>query len=220
LTRSRGAREKAIDTADHEITVDLEKAGLDPGETYLAFEFWTQQFLGEVTGELSLDVPADTPRVVFLRKRLPHPQFIGTNRHVLGGVGVIRSLVWVDAISTLNGTQEGSVGTTYAPFTNQVTFYVPDGSSAEQADVIAPEGYEIQNKTLDVDGNVATLCFDVIELDGACPPDEPCMHPVVTWSVKFSTGCRLSVEAGYQIFVRPSRAKRAYSFVSTARSRT
>ena len=167
------------------IAVDLEEAGLDPSGTYLAFEFWEQKYLGEIRKELVVDVPARSPCVVALRRKLGRPQLLGTNRHVLGGVGVIRSVEWDPYVAALTGTQEGSVGTAYVPFAHQVTIYVPEGFIPSESHVSAPEGYRIDGKSLSIDGCVATLRFVVTELPGACSSGEVCRHPDVTWSMTF-----------------------------------
>ena len=169
-----------IDDESRVIEADLAEAGLDPDTKYLAFEFWEQKFLGEVKGALSVEVPGRTPRIVALRQELGRPQLLGTNRHVLGGVGVIRSLD-----SSLTGVQEGAIGTDLAPFTNQVTLYAPEGFTASDAKVTAPQGYGIENQDLSTDGNIVALTFDVIELPDACAPGDICMHPDVTWEVDF-----------------------------------
>jgi hypothetical protein len=175
-----------IDDAPREIRVSLADAGLDRATRYLAFEFWEQEFLGEAQGFLAVDVPARTPRVVALRPKLDRPQYLGTNRHVLGGFGVVRSVVWDAGENTLNGVQEGSVGTDHAPFVHRVTLYVPAGYAPADADVTAPTGYAIEGKTLDAGAlPVATLSFAVRELPGACSPGTVCVHPDVTWRVRF-----------------------------------
>lgn len=168
-----------------EIDVNLEEAGLNPDQAYLAFEFWTQEFLGEFSGQFSLDVPARTPRVVALHPKSDRPQLIGTNRHVLGGVKVISSLEWDGNAKSLTGVQEGSMGTEFEPFTHRLTFYVPDGYSAVNAVVTAPQGYTIENKTLTTDGNIATLQFAVTELLNARKADGVSRFPDVTWSIIF-----------------------------------
>ncbi|NLH48077.1 MAG: hypothetical protein GX444_05670 [Myxococcales bacterium] len=166
--------------AERELVADFNEAGLDPDAEYLAFEYWTQEFLGVVTGELAVTVPARTPRVVALRPLLGRPQLLGTNRHVLGGAAVIRSLAWNEKALTLTGVQEGSVGTDYVPFEHVVTLYVPAGYAADSAAVEAPAGFAITGKSLATAGNVATLRFTVVD-EGAAQ-----WHPDVTWTVTFS----------------------------------
>jgi len=158
---------------------DFTDAGLDPAKKYLAFEFWTQQFLGEVQGSFSMQAPAETARVVALREELGRPQLVGENRHVLGGVKVITSLTWNAAAKTLTGVSEGSVGTTLAPFEHQLTFYVPAGFTASDAQVTAPAGWQIAGQSFSTAGPLATLKFTVETTATQT------VHPDVTWVVTF-----------------------------------
>lgn len=170
-----------MEDAAREIGADFTSAELDPDDAYLAFEFWTQAFLGEVTGDFSMLVPARTPRVVALRRKANRPQFLGTNRHVLGGVGVVRSVVWDSGARTLTGVQEGSVGTVYAPFEHRISLYVPDGFTFNSMDVAVPEGYRIQGRTSEVNGSVVTLRFSVAETSKQAGG----RHPDITWKAMF-----------------------------------
>ncbi|MDP8225127.1 MAG: alpha-galactosidase [Candidatus Lernaella stagnicola] len=168
------------DTA-REISAQLADAGLSPTATYHAFEFWTQEYLGEVTGELAVTVPARTPRVVALHEVLDRPQFLGTNRHVLGGVDVIHSLAWNDTAQTLSATMEGSMGTVYAPFTHHLTFHLPAGYEIDNLEFDTPAGFEIMDETVDVDGDIATVSFVVVETS-----DDPAQwHPEIGWTLSF-----------------------------------
>jgi len=171
-----------IADAPRDLSVDLAEAGLDTGRTYLAFEFYTQEYLGEVTDEFTLEVPASTPRMVALREKLDRPQFLGTNRHVMGGVQVVHSVAWDDEDDELIGVQEGAIGTTLAPFTHQLSVYAPAGFTAAEAEVGAPAGYAVENVDLTQDGNVVTLTFDVVETKA---PEAGEMHPDVTWTISF-----------------------------------
>lgn len=170
---------------EREIEADLAEAGLDPRETYLAFESWEQEFLGKVSGRIALRVPARTPRVIILRRLLGRPQFLGTNRHILGGVKVVRSLAWDPSSSTLTGVQEGSCGTPYAPFEHRITFYAPDTYEVEGFSIAAPGGYGIQGESISREGSIITVRFTVTELPGASPSGLASVHPEVTWSVNF-----------------------------------
>jgi hypothetical protein len=170
-----------LEDGAREIGADGSEAGLDPSVTYLAFEFWTQEFLGEAVGGFSMTVPARTPRVVALRPSRGRPQFLGSNRHVLGGVGVIRSVTWDPGARTLTGVQEGSIGTDYAPFEHRVSLYVPAGYSFRQGAVSAPEGYGVLGEEWEQDGPVLTLRFSVTGI--AREPGE--RHPDVTWTAVF-----------------------------------
>lgn len=170
-----------IDDADRVLRADFAEAGLDPDAEYLAFEYWTQDFLGLVSGELAMETPAHTPRVVALRPLLDRPQLLGTNRHILGGAAVIRSLTWNDQTVTLTGVQEGAFGSEYAPFAHAITLYVPDGYEADSAEVEAPSGFTVTGQSLETDGNVVTLRFTVVD------DEEAQWHPDVTWTVGFTS---------------------------------
>ncbi len=162
-----------------QLGADFADAGLDPSKKYLAFEFWTQQFLGEVQGSFKMQVPAETSRVVALREELGRPQLVGENRHVLGGVTVVKSMTWDSNAKTLTGVSEGSVGTTLAPFEHQLTFYVPSGYTASNSQVTVPSGWQITGQSFTTSGPLATLNFTV-ETTAA-----QTAHPDVTWVVSF-----------------------------------
>jgi len=71
--------------------VPLEPA---PGHgAWHAFEFWTESYLGQVTGRLRVeDVPAHTCRLIALRRPTGRPQLLGTNMHVFQGAVDIESV--------------------------------------------------------------------------------------------------------------------------------
>ncbi|MGH2460800.1 MAG: alpha-galactosidase [Chloroflexota bacterium] len=62
--------------------IRLEALGLPPGR-YHGFEFWSQRYLGVLTGRLTLDlIPAGGCAVVALRAVRDEPQVVGTSLHV------------------------------------------------------------------------------------------------------------------------------------------
>jgi len=171
-----------IPDADRTISVDFDLAEIDPGKTYLAFEFWDQEYLGEASeGTFSMTVPARSPKIVALRVKLDRPQFLGTNRHVLGGAKIIRSIKWNSTTKTLTGVMEGSIGTLFSPFTHQLTFYIPSGYTYGDILFDAPSGFDIENITEDVDGQVVTINFDVIETTDNRAQN----HPDISWELSF-----------------------------------
>ena len=169
------------------LSVPMVEADLDPSATYLAFEFWTQEYLGEVETVLEVDVPARTPRIVALRPALNRPQLLGTNRHLMGGYGVVRSLAWDAAEATYTVVMEGSSGTEFAPFENRLTLHVPEGFAAEGVTIDDADGWEIVDPALTTDDETAVVTFSVARTPAACAGDEPCTHPDVAVVVQFST---------------------------------
>ncbi len=131
--------------------------------------------------------PARSPLPLALRGKLGRPQFLGTNRHVLGGVKVIHEIAWDSVEMTLTGTQEGSAGTDHAPFESHLAFYVPDGYTFETVEFEAPEGAAVSGvhtwiETTE-DGKVLRLRFTVKDTDG-----EQMAEPFkdITWILSFS----------------------------------
>jgi len=63
--------------------IPLEQLQLDPQTEYLAFDFWEQEFLGEVTGELNVkQLALGHCQVIALREKLDRPQLLASSRHV------------------------------------------------------------------------------------------------------------------------------------------
>ncbi len=127
---------------DRTLTVDLVERGLT-GE-YLAYEFWTGEFLGTVTGELTVDVPSHDCRVVAIREPLGRPQFLGWNRQVSMGGTVLGDVRWDEEKATLTVPMTAAVPTEKAPFTYEVTVHVPtgyvySGLDADGVDLVALE---------------------------------------------------------------------------------
>ncbi|MCB9477772.1 MAG: alpha-galactosidase [Deltaproteobacteria bacterium] len=172
--------------AERTVSVSLDEAGLDPDADYHAYEFWTESYLGTVSGEVSMNIPARHARVVALREKLDRPQFLGTNRHVLGGVEVIDEIAWDAEAKTLTGTQEASVGTEHAPFAFHLAFFAPDGYEFDDVAIDAPNGLAILDLDTDEEpadgGAVVHVAFTVEDLDGEEIGDT---FEDLTWTLSF-----------------------------------
>ncbi|MFC1889747.1 hypothetical protein ACFL4G_08335, partial [Thermodesulfobacteriota bacterium] len=159
-----------MDDVDREIHFDFAEAGLDTEAHYLAYEFWGERFLGDFTGSMTIEVPAHSALSVALREKLGRPQFLGTNRHVLGGVKVIDRIDWDEEAGTLSGTQEGSTGTAFTPFSFHLAFYVPDGYDFEAVAFDLPEGTAVSGVETELEAvagaQVLHLRFTVEDTDG------------------------------------------------------
>lgn len=80
------------------------KAGLDANKTYYAFDFWSNQSLGEFHGEFKFEVPAQSCRVIALRAAEGHPLLLSTSRHVTQGIVDVTGEAWNDG--TLSATSQ------------------------------------------------------------------------------------------------------------------
>jgi alpha-galactosidase len=101
----------------------------------LAFEFWSQTFLGQKSGPFSIEVEPHGCRVIALRAPTGHPQLLGHNRHLTQGAVDAGEITWNEASRTLSGTLLGAAGTAAVPFTHEASFYAPAGYQLKDATV-------------------------------------------------------------------------------------
>lgn len=113
---------------------------LDPGETYIVFDFWKGEMIGQFTGNFEIDLPAHGTRVFFIHKQNGNPQLIGTNRHVSGTFS-IKENTWNETQMTLNGISETVPGAKYSLF-----YYIPENIKVDKVDV---DTQDITQKVLD-----------------------------------------------------------------------
>jgi len=100
----------------------LQRLWLYENKTYLAFDFWKQQFFGEVTNELNVAIQPGSVCLLALHEKTGKPQFISTDRHVLQGAVEIESVYWNEDTKTISGISTGALNTSHNVFV-----YVPDG---------------------------------------------------------------------------------------------
>jgi hypothetical protein len=90
--------------------------GLDPASEYHAYEFWSDTYLGKLTGNARIgrELEPNCCAMISLRRVLPHPQVISTDRHVLQGWVDLSDVRWDADTKTLSGTAHAIKG---EPFT-------------------------------------------------------------------------------------------------------
>jgi hypothetical protein len=79
---------------------------LDPAAQYHAYEFWSDTYLGKLSGtaRIARELNPNCCAMISLRKAHTHPQVISTNRHVLQGWVELEDLHWDTQTKTLSGT--------------------------------------------------------------------------------------------------------------------
>jgi alpha-galactosidase len=98
----------------------LQRLWLDPNKTYLAFDFWKQQFIGELTGEIKLTIQPGSVVLLTLHEKSGKPQFLSTDRHVLQGALEIDNINWDESTKSMSGVSAGPLATSHNVFV-----YVP-----------------------------------------------------------------------------------------------
>lgn len=103
------------------IETTLQELGLNEGE-YVAYEFWTNTFLGTSPSGFSMNVPARAVRLLAVHKTQNRPQFLSSDRHVSqGGVDLV-DMKYDETSKTLRATFNLIEGNATV-----ARFYVPEG---------------------------------------------------------------------------------------------
>ncbi len=79
--------------------------GLDPKGYYHAYEFWSDKYLGKLpgTGQIKQELKPNCCAMISLRKAMPYPQVISTDRHILQGWVDLVDVSWNSENKTLSG---------------------------------------------------------------------------------------------------------------------
>ena len=124
------------------VSVSWNELGEDPDRRFVAWEFWTDTYLGERKGSLSAAVPPRGVRLFALHEAADHPQFVGDDRHITQGAVELNALEWDAAAKTYTLDAKAVGG---LPFTYFVR--VPEGFSFKSAS--APKGGTVEAKMRD-----------------------------------------------------------------------
>jgi alpha-galactosidase len=125
----------------------FEDIGLDGGQTYLVYEFWSRKFLGAFRG--SVELPAIKPMGLdsfAIREQLDHPQIVSTSRHLSQGGLDLVAVEWKANI--LAGKSRVVAGDPY-----QIALHVPPDFDLRSA-AIAGQPAEIARE-----GELARVSF-------------------------------------------------------------
>lgn len=105
------------------VTVDLDRdAHLEPGETYLVYDYWRREYLGEASGTLRLEIGPHASRVLAVHPVLDVPQVLSTSRHVSQGAQDIVSVRYDAQARALEGVSKVVGGDPY-----EVVVHTPQG---------------------------------------------------------------------------------------------
>ncbi len=99
--------------------------GLDPGAEYAVFEFWEERFLGLLRDGVELSLPAESSRILSIRRVTGVPQLIGTDMHLLQGWHEVKQLAWNDSAHVLSGRYERMPGVRGKAFFRIPASYAP-----------------------------------------------------------------------------------------------
>ncbi len=110
--------------------------GRPEGNEYLAFEFWTEEFLGRFSDKLEISVPAHSARVIALRSPTGNPQFLGWNRQISMGGALLTKADYLPDDNKMDVLADVAAPTQKAPFTYRMYFYVPTGFEFDEIEFV------------------------------------------------------------------------------------
>lgn len=96
-----------------EIVYDMGKLGLDRETTYVAFDYWANEFSGPIQGTLEQTLPPGTCRILAVRPQTEHPQLLSTSRHITQGLIDVLEENWDSGTKTLSGKSQVVGGDPY-----------------------------------------------------------------------------------------------------------
>jgi len=80
--------------------------GLDPAAHYHVYDFWTDTYLGKLSGteRIARELGPNLCAMISVRKAQAHPQVISTDRHILQGWVELKDVRWDADAKVLSGT--------------------------------------------------------------------------------------------------------------------
>lgn len=108
---------------------DTGSLGHDPAASYYLYDFWNDQLIGEFRGDQSIEQPLKPRQALTysLHRKMDHPQFLSTNRHIMQGYQDLADVQWNAATTTYSGTAKVIAG---EPF---IITLAPNGFTANQS---------------------------------------------------------------------------------------
>jgi hypothetical protein len=98
---------------EKQFTDSLEKIGLNSKTDYVAFDYWKNELVPTIKGQLKVSVPGQSCCVLAVRPVANHPQLISTSRHITQGIVDVLDEKWDGATKTLSGRSKVVGGDPY-----------------------------------------------------------------------------------------------------------
>ena len=102
----------------------IQRLWLDADKIYVAFDFWKQKFIGEISGEIKVTLEPGSVSLLTLHEKSGKPQFISTDRHVSQGAIEVGNTNWNENTKTFSGLSTGPLNSSH-----NVYVYIPTAHS-------------------------------------------------------------------------------------------
>jgi alpha galactosidase C-like protein len=93
--------------------VALERLRLDRAKTYVAYDFWREQLLGEVRETLRATLQPASVALLALREERGIPEVVSTSRHFTQGAIELETVAWDASSRVLRGVSLGPPGSAH-----------------------------------------------------------------------------------------------------------
>ena len=129
---------------------DTGSLGLDPAASYYLYDFWNDEFIGEIPGDGAVSRPLKPLQslVYSLRRKLDHPQILSTNRHIMQGL--LDPTEWNAASMASTGTAEVVAGEPFV-ITIAANGHLPTAATASAGSASFRRDGELVKLSLETD---------------------------------------------------------------------
>jgi len=103
-------------------TLEMSSLGLSAKGRYAVYDFWNEEYAGDITGTLSAEVPPSSCKLYRIAKARRHPWLLSTDMHIQQGLVEVPELKWDAKRLELSGTVTRPKGESGSLF-----FLMPDG---------------------------------------------------------------------------------------------
>lgn len=99
----------------------LARLRLNPAREYIGYDFWKQEWIGDLRHELHVTLEAGSVALVALHEKQAVPQVVSTDRHYAQGALELETVVWDSPSLSLRGVSLGPPDTEH-----NVAIYIPE----------------------------------------------------------------------------------------------
>ena len=155
--------------SDH-INYDMTRLGLDNTKTYDAFDYWKNDFVRNIKGNINQTLAAGTCRVLALKEQQAYPQILGSSRNINQGLTDILKEEWDAESQALKGE---SLITAADPY--ELRIIVPEAANSWEIESVTTTPSNVKSRFVQDGVGVRVVL-------------ESGINQKVTYQIKFAKG--------------------------------
>lgn len=122
------------------VTLNAVDLKLSPKKTYLVYERWSEQLIGEMQNEIKINLLPTSSKILSIHEKRNQPIVISSSRHITQGGIDLADVDWDTKNNILSAESENILDGSYS-----VTLYIPGGMQIKN--VVTTARFEIQKVT-------------------------------------------------------------------------